>query len=152
MLASEALETSVKDFSEFSSAARLTAQLTLAANGGASLGMLSFLTDMATAGPPNKTLVVFLAISAGCFLFGVLLALTAVLLFSIAKWNWGAFWEQLATEASEEKREVKVDFGRDYAVKGERLNNWAFWVLLVSIMLFVPGSMVAVLGFLSIFG
>jgi hypothetical protein len=137
----------VEDYSQFSQHLRSCLQFTFAANGGAALAMLSCLTAVCTAKDLNPAITVAsllprFALSVAFFLGGVFCAVLSLFAFTVSKQYWGHFWEDNALQE-------KVDFQKLFAQKGERFSKAGFILLVISAILFIPGSVMAVLAFLK---
>ena len=147
MSSEDAHKRAIEDYSQYSQYARASAQFAFAANGGAALAMLSFLTAIATANHANPaisidTVVRSFAYAAAFYLCGVLLSTLAMYAMSLSKQYWGHFWEDIALGGT-------ADFKSSFARRGERLNKIGVSLLVMAAAAFVPGSAFAVLGFIG---
>src|SRR5258708_7395298 len=91
----------IEDYSQYSQYMRASAQFAFAANGGAALAMLSFLTAIYTAKDvSNKisltTVTQSFACAAAFYLLGLFLSIIAMYAMSLSKERWGHFWEAIA--------------------------------------------------------
>lgn len=97
--AEDANKRAVEDYSQYSQYWRMAAQFSFAANGGAALAMLSFLTAITTAKELNKlvsieTVIRYFSFAAALYLLGVLLVTLALFLMSTAKHGGVIFGKQ----------------------------------------------------------
>jgi hypothetical protein len=136
-----------EDYSQYSQHLRACAQFVFAANGGAALAVLSCLTAVSTAKDLNQairvsTILPRFAGAVSCYLGGVFLAVLALCAFTVSQQSWGHFWEDNAIEG-------QVDFRKAFAQRGELFTKAGFFLLMLAIAAFVPGSFMAVIAFLS---
>jgi hypothetical protein len=136
----------IEDYSQFSQNMRASAQYVFLANGGAVVAMLSCLTAITTAKEVSNFVSISKVIQAFAYatafhLVGVFLIIVATGLMSLAKQRWGHFWENIALTD-------EVDFRHPYAKAGTRLDNAGFLFLVLAALAFIPGSALAVSGFL----
>ncbi|MCE7796913.1 hypothetical protein LWE61_10115 [Sphingobium sufflavum] len=134
----------IEDFSQFSQSLRMCGQIIFAANGAASLSMLAALTNLivANAAHPITDLEIiqkYCAVSAAFYLFGVTLAIMALLFTSLAKLYWGSVWEMRAMtpDVQRERRTGK---------RARRLERAALLLICCAIFDFFIGSTVAIAG------
>jgi hypothetical protein len=142
----------IEDYSQYSQFARASAQFAFAANGGAALAMLSFLTAISTAKNvsdkiPITAVTHSFAYAASFYLLGLLLSILAMYVVSISKEFWGHFWEQIAL-CNREEQQIFVNFRHPYALEGEAYNKRGFRLLFLSALAFVPGCYFAVSAFI----
>jgi hypothetical protein len=146
MSAEDANKRSIADYLEYSQYARASAQFAFAANGGASLAMLSFLTALTTAKDQNNVIqlsvvVHSFAYAATFYLSGLFLSIVAMYVLSLSKQYWGHFWEEIALGET-------VNFRGPFARRADRLNWIGIGLLILSALAFVPGSAFAVGAFM----
>lgn len=132
------------DFDRYSEFAKLSCQLTFAANGGAALAMLSFvtaiLTDETAAGDVEKTKVLqSFATSAAMYLTGIFFILIATIFFAASQQLWGGYWEDEA-KGKPTDAESRLEF-RAFWCERFGFASFAFGVVLFPI-----GSSFAVSG------
>ena len=146
MSSEEKNKRAIEDYSQFSQTLRAGTQYVFAANGGAVLAMLTCLTAVVTKeGQVNcvipHTLIRAFSIGTGCYLTGVLLVIVATFFMSLAKMRWGHFWEDNAITG-------KIDWKGADALAAKRLEKAGFVFLAVAALMFIPGSIYAIRGFL----
>ncbi len=139
------------DYSQSAELLKSGIQLAFAANGGASIAILSCLTTIAT----SKSLTSALNVSAilpkftiavAIYGLGVLLVAIALWAFSTSKENWGHFWEDNALEC---KPMAEVSFADNpFAISAGRYAFVGRWLFLLSAVAFIAGSGMAVSAFL----
>ncbi len=135
----------MEDYSQFSQHLRACLQFVFAANGGAAIAMLSFLTAVCTAKELSSaisvtTLLSRFAFSAAFYLGGVFCAVLSLFAFTRSMQNWGHFWEDNALRK-------EVDFRKEFARKGDTFSRLGFGLLVLGAVAFVPGSIMAVAAF-----
>lgn len=143
--AQEAGRRAVEDYSQYSQHVRTAAQFVFAANGGAAAAILSFLTAVITREGENSPVDVGpviqgFSISAAIFLFGVLLSSVSLYVMSIAKQNWGNFWEDIAVGGM-------LDFDSYWAKQGDLFGKIGSRAIVLAIVAFCSGSVFAVRPF-----
>jgi hypothetical protein len=137
----EANKRAIEDYSQYSQYVRASAQFAFAANGGAALAMLSFLTAIATA----KT-------STGAFRFqrsrlplptqpAFIWRDSSMYVMAYSTQYWGHRWEDAALTG-------KPDFSGPYAQRANAMTKAGFLLLIASAIAFIPGSFFVVRGFL----
>jgi hypothetical protein len=135
-----------EDYSQSAELLRSGVQFVFAANGGASVAVMSCLTAITTAKELNSAFKVSailprFTLAVAIFLIGVLLAALALGVFSMSKEAWGHFWEDNALTG-------EVDFNNAFAARGSHYSKVGRVLFLLSAIAFVSGSGVGVTAFL----
>jgi hypothetical protein len=141
----DAHKRAIEDYSQFAQYTRSSAQFAFAANGGAAVAILSYLTAIINSSNKNPTLDISaitrgFTISCSIYLTGLFFSIISMYLFSISKLYWGNYWEGVAKTG-----ELNFEGRRSTIRRASHVVGWVF--LILSALLFVPGSVFAVLGF-----
>jgi hypothetical protein len=140
----------IADYSQGSQFARTAAQFTFAANGGAAVAILSFLTAIvkSTAIANSSSQTVFdtrliarnFAIACVFYVLGVLIAIASMYLFARSKKNWGDEWEDAAFTGG-------VNFKGKFAPAAQQHEDRAWATIVLSALMLAAGSVCSVLVF-----
>lgn len=158
---SDAHNRAITDYNNSALFGRLGAQMSFFANGGAAITMLTFLNNIITS-QKNVTLFdpqklsFYFSISAAFFLSGIMSAILALIFLSKSRESWGHFWQNIAE--SRQSYSTIDDFQLSDAKKekyalheylGAKYNIYGFRFLVLSLVLFGPGSIFALIPLLS---
>ncbi len=149
----DATKRAIEDHSQSEQYSRLSAQYIIIANAGAAGAMLTFLTAVMTAttlrqGLQFERLINWLCISAGFYLLGALICLFSIIIQAQAKRYWGYLWEEQANFADDDGF-VQPDFGHHFARIADRLDSLARITMILSALMFLPGSIAAITSFVG---